>query len=131
MVLVSLTMAVFFNPVPELLYFGQGRVRSFALLVESAKFISAHWPEWLAPNALFAGAILAPTGILQGGPFAAHLLTVQALFSLDGLVHTVMAIPLWLAPVMLLFITWAMVFRGLLFAELSSGAARRQRKWPP
>jgi hypothetical protein len=129
MVLVGLAMAVFFNPVPELIYLGQGRVRSFALLGESGKFISAHWPEWLGPNAIFAALILAPSGLLQGGPVAARILSMQALFSLQGLVVTVLVIPNWLKPIMLIFITWAMVFRGLLFIELSSGKNRRMRQW--
>jgi hypothetical protein len=131
MVLVGLTMAVFFNPVPELIYLGEGRLRSFGLLLESARFISARWPEWLGPNILLAGVVLAPTGFLHRGPVAMHLLTMQQLFSLDGLVRTVTVIPLWLAPIMLMFITWAMVFRGLLFLELASKNVRRPRKWPP
>ncbi|HVZ86516.1 MAG TPA: hypothetical protein VHG72_06085 [Polyangia bacterium] len=129
-VLVGLTMVVFFNPVPELIYLGNGQVRSFALLLAAARFISAHWPEWLAPTALMAAVVLAPTGLIHHGPLAARLLTMQMLFSLDGLVATVLAIPLWLKPFMLIFITWAMVFRGLLFAELASGTNRRRRAWP-
>lgn len=129
MVLVGLAMAVFFNPVPELLYLGQGRVRSFALLGASGQFISAHWPEWLGPNVLIAIAILGPTGLMQGGPLAARILDLQGLFSVGGLVLTVLRIPLWLAPIMLIFITWAMVFRGLLFVELATGKNRRMRQW--
>jgi hypothetical protein len=129
MVLVGLAMAVFFNPVPELIYQGQGRVRSFALLGEAGRFISAHWPEWLGPNALIAALILAPSGLLQGGPVAARILSMQALFSMQGLVVTVLVIPTWLKPIMLIFITWAMVFRGLLFAELATGKNRRMRQW--
>jgi hypothetical protein len=129
MVMVGLAMAVFFNPVPELIYLGQGAVRSFALLGAAFRFISAHWPEWLGPNALIAAVILAPTGLMQGGPFAARLLSMQALFSLQGLVVTVLVMPVWLKPIMLIFITWAMVFRGLLFINLSSGKNRRMRQW--
>jgi hypothetical protein len=129
MVLVGLAMAVFFNPVPELIYLGQGRVRSFALLAESGRFISAHWPEWLGPNALFAIAILAPTGLMAGGPVAARILSLESLFSFVGLVVTVLRLPIWLAPIMLIFITWAMVFRGLLFVELATGKNRRMRQW--
>jgi hypothetical protein len=129
MVLVGLAMAVFFNPVPELIYLGEGRVRSFALLGAAARFISAHWPEWLGPSALFAAAILVPSGLMQGGPFAARLLSMQALFSMQGLVVTVLVIPNWLKPIMLIFITWAMVFRGLLFVELATGRSRRMRQW--
>ena len=128
-VLVSLTMVVFFNAVPELIYLARGQVRSFALLMESGRFISRHWPEWLGPTALIGAVILAPFGLIQHGSAAERLLNMQSLFSLDGLVLVIVALPLWLKPLMLLFITWAMVFRGLLFKELASGNARK-RSWP-
>jgi len=128
-VLVGLTMVVFFNAVPELIYLARGQVRSFALLMESARFISAHWPEWLVPTALMGAVVLAPFGLVQHGTAAERLLNMTSLFSLDGIVLVVVAMPLWLKPLMLLFITWAMVFRGLLFATLATGAARK-RSWP-
>ena len=123
-VLVDLTMVVFFNPVPELIYLGQGRVRSFGLLLEAGRFISAHWIEWLAPSALMAAVVLAPSGLIQHGPAAEKLLMFQQLFSLQGLSDAVLRFPLWLAPILLLFINWAMVFRGLLFDELTSRVRR-------
>jgi hypothetical protein len=128
-VLVDLTMVVFFNPVPELIYLAGGRVRSFGLLMEAGRFISAHWPEWLAPSALMGAVILAPSGLVQQGPLAVKLLMFEQLFSLEGLTSAVLRFPLWLAPLMLLFITWGMVFRGLLFDELVS-RVRRPRPWP-
>ncbi|HVV52922.1 MAG TPA: hypothetical protein VHO06_24890 [Polyangia bacterium] len=128
-VLVDLTMVVFFNPVPELIYLGQGRVRSFGLLMEAGRFISAHWPEWLGPSALMGAVVLAPSGITQHGPLAVKLLMFQQLFSLDGLTSAVLRFPLWLAPPLLLFITWGMIFRGLLYDELVS-RVRRPRSWP-
>jgi hypothetical protein len=128
-ILVDLTMVVFFNPVPELIYLGQGRVRSFGLLMEAGRFISAHWPEWLAPSALMAAVVLAPSGLAQPGPLAVKLLMFQQLFSLEGLSSAVLRFPFWLKPALLLFVTWAMVFRGLLFDELTS-RVRRPRPWP-
>jgi hypothetical protein len=129
-VLVGLTMVVFFNAVPELIYLARGQVRSFALLMESARFISRHWPEWLVPTALMAAVVLAPFDLIQHGTAAERLLNMQSLFSLDGLVLVIVALPLWLKPLMLLFITWAMVFRGLLFQALASGPTARKRSWP-
>jgi hypothetical protein len=128
-VLVDLMMVVFFNPVPEMIYLGGGRTRSFGLLMEAARFITAHWPEWLAPSVVMAAVLLAPTGLIQHGPLAMRLLAFQSLFSLDGLTTTVNRVPLWLAPFMLIFMNWAMVFRGLLFTELSF-RVRRPRQWP-
>ncbi len=128
-VLVDLTMVVFFNPIPEMIYLGGGRTRSFALLMEAGRFITAHWPEWLAPSVVMAAVLLAPTGLIQHGPLAMRLLAFQSLFSLEGVAMTVNKIPLWLAPFMLIFINWAMVFRGLLFTELTF-RVRRPRPWP-
>jgi fumarate reductase subunit D len=78
---------------------------------------------------LMAAILLAPFGLIQHGTAAERLLNMQSLFSLDGLVLVIVAMPLWLKPIMLLFLTWAMVFRGLLFAALASGTARK-RPWP-
>jgi hypothetical protein len=128
-VLVDLTMVVFFNPVPEMIYLGGGRTRSFGLLMEAGRFISAHWPEWLAPSVLMGAVLLAPTGLIQQGPLAIRLLAFQSLFSLGGLTNAVNSVPLWLAPFMIIFLNWAMVFRGLLFTELSF-RVRRPRQWP-
>jgi hypothetical protein len=128
-VLVDLTMAVFFNAVPELIYLVRGQVRSFGLLMASGRFITEHWPEWLGPTVLMGAVILAPFGLVQTGSAAERMLRLQSLFSIEGIVQVVLAMPLWLKPIMLLFITWAMVFRGLLFAALASGTARK-RPWP-
>jgi hypothetical protein len=130
-ILVNLTMVVFFNPVPEMIYLGQGQTGSFGFgrLMEAGRFISAHWPEWLAPSALMAAVLLAPTGLLLHGPLAMQLLVFQSLFSPSGLAAIVSRIPLWLAPFMLIFINCGMVFRGLLLIELGSGG-RRPRPWP-
>jgi hypothetical protein len=128
-VLVDLTMVVFFNPVPEMIYLGGGRTRSFGLLLEAGRFITAHWPEWLAPSVVIAAVLLAPTGLIQHGPLAMRLLAFQSLFSLDGLTTTVDRIPLLLKPFILIFLNWAMVFRGLLFTELTF-RVRRPRPWP-
>jgi hypothetical protein len=38
-----------------------------------------------------------------------------------------MAMPLWLKPLMLLYVHVVMIWRGLLFDELSSGISARQR----
>lgn len=128
-VLVDLTMVVFFNPIPEMIYLGGGRTRSFGLLMEAGRFISAHWPEWLAPSILMGAVLLAPTGLIQHGPLAMRLMMFQLLFSLEGLATMLNQIPLWLKPFMLIFLSWAMVFRGLLFTELSF-RVRRPRPWP-
>jgi hypothetical protein len=125
--LVGLAMAVFFNPVPELLY--QGSSRSFQLLMESARFISQHGLEWLLPNVLFAVALLAPLGLLRG-PAGLVVLNVSGLLSPDsdgmGLFRIFSRAPLYLQVPMLVFIHWAMVFRGLLFAELMQGGSRKR-----
>jgi hypothetical protein len=122
--LAGLAMAVFFNPVPELLY--RGSSRSFALLGEAARFISKHGIEWLLPNLVIAAALLAPTGVLRGSQMGERVLLLQSMFTVDGVARLVASVPIWFMPFVLIVIHWAMVFRGLLFAQLVSGGARRR-----
>lgn len=122
--LVGLAMAVFFNPVPEVLY--QGSSRSFQLLLESGRFISTSGLEWLLPNVLFALALLAPLGMLHGPP-GLIVLNISALLSPSndgmGLYALFSRAPLYLQLPMLVFVHFMMVFRGLLFAGLTRGGS--------
>ena len=122
--LIGLTMVVFFNPVPELLY--RGSSRSFALLGDAARFVSAHGIEWLLPNLLIAAALLTPAGLLHASTMGERVLLLQSLFSPMGVLGLMRLVPLWALPLLLLAIHWAMVFRGLLFGALASGGARRR-----
>ena len=123
--LAGLAMAVFFNPVPELLY--QGSTRSFQLLLEAGRFISRYGLEWLLPNVLFAVALLAPLGMLHGPP-GLVVLNISSLLSPNndgmGLYALFARAPLYLQLPMLLFVHFVMVFRGLLFGALQAGGAR-------
>jgi hypothetical protein len=125
--LVGLAMAVLFNPVPELLY--QGSTRSFQLLMESGTFVSKHGLEWLLPNILAAAAMLAPLGLLHG-PAGQVVLTVADLLSPSnngmGVYSVFSRAPIYLQLPMLVFVHWLMVFRGLLFGELTRGGSRRR-----
>jgi hypothetical protein len=124
-VLIGLAMTVFFNPVPELLY--QSAARSFGLLVEAARFISARGLEWLFPNLILAVLLLLPTGILRAGmPMGERVLSLTGLFSVGGLLQLAFGVPLILAPFLVIFLHWAMIFRGLLFRALTSGGGRPQ-----
>ncbi|HVR64197.1 MAG TPA: hypothetical protein VMU50_19995 [Polyangia bacterium] len=123
-VLIGLAMAVFFNPVPELLY--QSATRSFALLIEAARFISARGLEWLFPNLILGVVLLLPTGVLGAGvPMGERVLRLTELFSIAGLLKTILG-SLVFAPLLLVFLHWAMIFRGLLFRALTSGGGRPQ-----
>jgi hypothetical protein len=124
--LVGLAMAVFFNPVPELLY--QGTSRSFYLLMESARFVSRHGLEWLIPNILFATAMLAPLGMLHGpaGQIVLNIASLSPTGDGSGLMTVFSRAPLYLQLPLLAFVHFVMVFRGLLFGELTSGGARQR-----
>ena len=122
--MVGLTMVVFFNPVPELLY--RGTSRSFSLLAEAARFVSKHGIEWLFPNLLIAAALLTPGGLLHPSAMGERVLLLKSVFSPLGVVGLLASVPLWAMPILLVAIHWAMVFRGLLFDALSSGGARRR-----
>jgi hypothetical protein len=117
----GLAVAFFFNAVPELLY--QGHSRSFALLIDSGRFMVAHPVVWMLPNLLFASLLLLPTGSLAVSHPAELLLVFGNTFSSPlGLVTMVAAWPVWTWPLILFGLHYVMVFRGLLFQQLSSGS---------
>lgn len=96
---VQIAIFVFFNAVPELIYLG--RTHLFDLLVQSYRFISTNWIEWLPANVAGAGLFV-------------------LLWSLP--VPDVLSwVPLFLSPLLAYFF---MVMRGLLFIELQSSNQR-------
>ncbi|MGE5785688.1 MAG: hypothetical protein ACM3ZE_13910 [Myxococcales bacterium] len=120
--MIGFAIAFFFNAVPELLY--QGNSRSFALLVDSGKFVMEHPVVWLLPNVLLAGAAL----LLGGGLSVEHPAELLILFgsvfsSPGGIAGLFYRLPYWAMPLALFVLHFAMVFRGLLFRELASGRA--------
>ncbi|MGH7826550.1 MAG: hypothetical protein ACREQ7_15420 [Candidatus Binatia bacterium] len=105
---VQLLLYVFLNPVPELIY--QGRVSGLALLSASYEFIVANWIEWFIPNVLITAAgWLLLRWLSQAASYLPFFL--DSLFILAGIG---------------LFLTFLMIFRGVLFSELS-GTTRRSR----
>ncbi len=119
--ILGLAIAFFFNAVPELLY--QGNSRSFALLMDSGRFVTEHPIAWFLPNVLFAGLALALSGQLVLSHPVALLIAFGSTFSSPaGIISIVLGFPLWAVPLVLVAVHAAMIFRGLLFRELSSGA---------
>jgi hypothetical protein len=122
----GLAVAFFFNAVPELLY--QGHSRSFALLIDSGRFMVANPVVWLLPNLVFASLLLLPTGRLAVEHPAELLLVFGSTFSSPlGLAGMIAAWPMWSWPLILFGLHYAMVFRGILFQKLSSGSDNNAR----
>jgi len=118
--ILGIAMAFFFNAVPELLY--QGDTRSFALLLASARFMLANPVVWLLPNILFATAVMAAGGGLHFEKPAEVLLAFGNTFSSPlGVIGLFSGLPLWVLPVALFALHYAMIFRGVLFRELVGG----------
>jgi hypothetical protein len=130
--MIGLAMAFFLNPVPEMIYLGKSR--SFALLLDSARFVFANPVAWFLPNLIFALIVLAPTGGLAVSRPGELLLVFSQLFSPAGVAQIFAKFVFWgfprvlLLPLVLLFLHYVMVFRGLLFEGLTSGGSRR-RDW--
>ena len=113
-------MAFFFNAVPELLY--QGHSRSFALLMDSGRFMFRFPVVWLLPNVLFAAVALWAAGLLQGISHPAEgLIVFGSIFSVGGLLQIFAGIPRWSLPIALVALHYVVIFRGILFRELVSG----------
>lgn len=122
----GLAMAFFLNPVPELIY--QGRSRSFELLLDAGRFVMKHPLSWFLPNVIFAAVLLAPTGALRIQHPGELLLLFGTVFSPRGVATIFSRLPLWSAPLLLLFLHYAMVFRGVLYQQLGSSNPRL-RAW--
>lgn len=117
----SLAVAIFFNIIPELIYNGRGR--SFALLGQSAKFVTESPFAWFPPNLIFAFVFLWATGALSFSSPGALLLRLAALGS-GGIIGFLAGAPRWKIPLLIVFVHYVMVYRGLLFLELSQGSTR-------
>lgn len=126
--ILGFAMAFFFNAVPELLY--QGRSRSFALLLDSGRFMTAHPVVWILPNLVFAAAALAAGGRLSEvhRPAEALILFANTFSSPVGVAGLFIGLPLWALPVALAALHFVMIFRGLLFSELVSGGGNARRR---
>lgn len=114
--MVGLCIALFFNAVPEFLYLGSSR--SFALLMDSARFMTRNWMAWFFPNVIFALLLLLPLGLVRVQHPGDAVLLFSRVFSLDGPVTLFVTTPWVFKPVLLLFLHFVMVYRGLLFHEL-------------
>jgi len=106
--LIKLALYILLNPVPEFIY--QSRVSGIELIGSSYNFIVENWIEWLIPNIL----LLAVGYVLLG-------LIEPLIFALPGFV----ALFLY-AFIVGLGLTYFMIFRGFLFAQLH-GTTRRSR----
>lgn len=119
--IIGLGIAFFFNAVPELLY--QGNSRSFALLLDSGRFVTEHPVAWFLPNVLFAAlALLLSGNLVVSHPVALLIVFGNTFSSPAGIISVVLGFPLWAVPLVLVAVHAAMIFRGVLFRELSSGA---------
>jgi hypothetical protein len=105
---VKILVYVILNAVPELIY--QSRLSGLALLSGSYQFIVENWVEWLLPNLLIAavGYLLAAlvSNLTFWMSYFVQFFISSAAFGL--------------------FLTFLMLFRGVLFAELN-GTTRRSR----
>jgi hypothetical protein len=125
----GLLVAIFLNPVPELIYQRRSPGRTTELLLSSAKFVQQHWIEWFLPNLLFGVALLALIFGVRSLDAQTLMVTLPGLFSLQGVYLLGPSLlsqsgALWLAPIVLALCHYAMVFRGLLFKEIQGGGWR-------
>jgi hypothetical protein len=118
----TLAMAIFFNLIPELIC--HSRNRSVALLQESAEFVVANPFAWFAPNLVFAAVLLWATGVLSFTSLGENLTMLANIATRFGVLSLIGGSPLWMAPLLIAFVHYVMVFRGLLYLELSSGSSR-------
>ncbi len=105
---IQIALYIIFNAVPELIY--QSRASGVEILVASYQFIIENWPEWFAPNIIITIAGWAMMRALN--PLARALSAPLYIFVIASLIG--------------FFLTYLMIFRGLLYSELN-GSNRRAR----
>ena len=108
--LIQIALYILLNPLPELVY--QTRSSGLGLIGESYNFVVENWLEWFLPN-----IVLTIAGYLVLQVFAA------ASIGLPGVVQIFIT-----AVGMGLYLSYFMIFRGFLFAELY-GSTRRSRAY--
>ena len=106
--LIQIALYVLLNPVPEFIY--QSRLSGIELLSASYNFVVENWIEWFVPNIL---------------------MTLIGYFILNFLELITLGLPGFVQLFIVSFgfglcLTYFMVFRGFLFAELH-GTSRRSR----
>jgi hypothetical protein len=118
----ALASAVLFNVVPELIY--QSGSRGLTPFTESMDFITKNPFAWFLPNLVFAFVILWATNALTFSSPGELLVRLAQLGSVGGVLAFIGSTPKWMAALLIVFIHYVMVFRGLLFRELNSGSSR-------
>ena len=108
--LIQLAIYILLNPAPELIY--QTRSSGIALISDSYNFIVENWLEWLLPNIV----------LTIGGYLILNILSALTT-GLPDVVHMFIV-----AVGMGLCLSYFMIFRGFLFAELH-GSTRRSRAY--
>ena len=105
---IQITLYIILNAVPELIY--QSQASGLELLTASYTFIIENWPEWFTPNLVITvvGIILMRVlgPLVSGLPYAIQIFLMTSVLGL--------------------FLTYLMIFRGILFSELD-GSNRRSR----
>jgi hypothetical protein len=118
-----LAMAFFLNVLPELLY--TSRNNSVGLLKESADFVMANPFAWFAPNLVFALGVLALASPELRFDQPAHLLVGLASLASPAVIGRLIdSVPIWAIPLVIIAFHFMMVFRGLLFRELTTSSSR-------
>lgn len=108
--MLQIALYVFLNPVPELIY--QSRTSGLELLSASYKFIAENWIEWFIPNVV----------LLVAG-YLVWTLIAPLFWGLPGLLRSFVEL-----FILGLGLTYFMLFRGFLFADLY-GSTRRNREY--
>jgi len=106
LLLIRITLYIVLNAVPELIY--QSRTSGLELLAASCHFIAENWIEWLVPNLAIAVGWYLVWGLLD-------MMVIRLPSFLQFFV---------IASGIGLFLTYFMIFRGILFAELNGSTPR-------
>ena len=129
--LVNLAIVILFNPMLELLYWTSGSAGNnnpFELFAEALGFMKENVVEWIAPQALLLlpFILVDPEGIFRS--FASMRLLDLPLMLMAVFSGTLGNLPSEILAALIIFpaVFFFMIFRGLLFRELSTSTRRKR-----
>lgn len=130
--LLSFITIIVFNPIAEIIV--DERADGLGAFATAYQFVIEHWIEWFLPFALMLipWIVISPAGPLAGLSQTNPLLPAGPLVWGTEAVGAYLLGPSARIPsviIGLVLANWFMVFRSLLFRELSSGSRRQRDFW--
>jgi hypothetical protein len=115
-IIISLTIGVLLNPLPETLYIKS--YRAWDSILKSIEFMQENWINWLIPNLVFYILIYLATGKILSGLFNTYL-SFNAFINIRSILFYFIGQTIF---------SFMMIYRGYLYKMLSGSTRRKRRR---